>query len=217
MNNPKEIKSSTPYFSKWLKSSIEKPFFENVLNEFGKELQSLAYNWYNYIDEDGSDGTKDVFALIERSYVGVLNNAVIKCYNKDSVLQEYSVWNEKNVNVGRADYLVKHDPGKDEIIFLFEAKQREYDGVVYDNKGMSVFYESFIEQGKKYYDAEKKYFTTLTYVVPIIFEWVRHPKHLDDLLKDNSEDGQTDFYCLYHNGEGGLMVYGKLVKMEKEK
>lgn len=205
----KEIISEAPVFSGKI-GPIEKVFFKSVFNEFRNELQLIADKWYTY-----PNGTKDVFSLIEMSCVGVLNNAVKRCYPNDAVLLEYSAWNENDKHIGRGDYLVKHIVTDTEINFLFEAKHHEYKpgyGKKDVNEAMHKLYEPFLQQGKKYYHAEEKYYKGDTYVVPLVFEWVRdYEKNKDSI--NNEIDEVSDFFAFYHNNEAGLMVYGMLEKM----
>jgi hypothetical protein len=210
----KAIEATQPSFSTVRNSnSVLKYFFEKTLLQFKHELQVLASQWYYYSNEDGTPGTNDVFGLIERSYVGLFNNAIIKCFPNDAVLQEYSVHLGGRQYV-RGDYLVKHWDDNKPINILFEAKQRLFDGIDYTPDETRIFLSEFITQGKKYYMAEQKYYLDAdTYVSSLVFEWVRYKEHLDKILKWSSlDDGVTDFYCLYHTDGAGLMVYGNLEK-----
>ncbi|MBK6840059.1 MAG: hypothetical protein IPG90_18730 [Bacteroidetes bacterium] len=122
-------------------------------------MQKLADQWYNY-SEDEKNGVEEVFALIERSYIGLFNNAVVKSFPQDSVLQEFSV-HLGGRNYVRNDYLVKHWDGERSISLLFEAKQRQFDGRNYSLAETKAFLDPFILQGKKYYIAETQYSETI--------------------------------------------------------
>lgn len=201
----------------WLSDRLVDPalkiFFDKTLRAFTKELQLLADQWYNY-SEDGKKGVDEVFALIERSYVGLFNNAVVKSFPNDSALQEFSV-HLGGRNYVRGDYLVKHWEGDRSLSILFEAKQRQHDGRKYSMSETKAFLDPFIEQGKKYYIAETQYYQDETYISSLVFEWVRYPEHLKNVLSwSDDDDGITDFYCLYHTNTAGLMVYGNLTKVQ---
>ncbi len=151
--------------------------------------------------------------MIERSYVGLFNNAVIRSFPEDSVLQEYSVHVDGRKYI-RGDYLVKHQSTN----ILFEAKQRPFDGKTYEPADTKIFLDAFIKQGMEYYNAEQHNYNGSTFVSSLVFEWVRYPKHLE-LVNTKSwnedDDGITDFYCLYHTDIAGLMVYGNLEKVKE--
>src|SRR5687768_15938812 len=102
-----EIQKGNIFISKRADKYLLKDFFEKVLIRFQSELQLLAHNWYCYSEND-KDGTEEVFSLIERSYIGLFNNALVKSFPSDSVLQEYSVRQENGIYV-RGDYLVRHE------------------------------------------------------------------------------------------------------------
>jgi hypothetical protein len=204
-----EIKKAKTFISKRTENFLLKNFFENVLSQFQKELQLLADSWYCY-SEDGKCGTEEIFALIERSYVGLFNNAVIRCFPNDAVLQEYSV-HLGGRNYVRCDYLVKHQA----MNILFEAKQRTFDGKKYNDKETEMFLSPFVEKGMKYFNAEEKYYVDTTFVSSLVFEWVRYSEHLKQVLMwSNEDDTITDFYSLYHTDNAGLMVYGNLKKVK---
>jgi hypothetical protein len=75
-------------------------FFKKVLDSLREELQRLRKTIYEY------DNAGEIFDLNERSWVGVLNNAISRAYPDSSVtLQEYGVYNKSSF-VGRADILV---------------------------------------------------------------------------------------------------------------
>jgi len=157
----------------------------------------------------------DMFWLIERSYIGILNNAIIREYGPQaSSLQEFAVWNNGKV-VGRADLLVKMNFEDQNAYFLFEGKQREFDGKEYSESETELFFDAFVQQGKKYYEAEKDDYDEKVFIVPIIFEWVRTQNKLDKLLSWDKYNKHSDFYMVLHSNDSGevnsgLMVYGKV-------
>ena len=210
------MQATTPYLSQRLSNAEQSTFFTNVLKQFQKELELLCTEMYK-----GKES--DVFSLIERSYIGLWNNAIVKLYsNGATTLQEFSVWNSKNKVVGRADLLVKLKLEVGGVYFLFEGKQREFDGKKYSDEEIEAFFRVFEQQAIKYYDAEKDSYEEKVYIVPLVFEWIRNQHRLKQVLNfpENVDDGQTDFYMVIHSGpdksdSSGLMVYGKVMDPEK--
>jgi hypothetical protein len=178
-----------------------KPFFKKILDEFGEELIKLAELIYSYPNnEKGIDGLKsinDVFALIERTYVGVLNNAIIRSYSEAVTLQEFSVYNEHKAS-GRADLFVSVPDTEGTLDFLFEAKVDTTRWKKYSNEQTLKEYQEIYNQAHAYYSDEEKYYSQKPHIVSIIFEWVRHKDLLDEILKEEDEDDCTDFYYIYH-------------------
>jgi hypothetical protein len=71
-------------------------FFDKTFQYFGKEINSLARTVFNQKE------THNVFALIERAWVGTLNNAIIRAFPEDAVtLQEFAVYDKNKKIVGR--------------------------------------------------------------------------------------------------------------------
>lgn len=186
------------------------------MKKFSEELDMLCRQMYK-----GKEA--DLFSLIERTYIGLLNNAIVRHYgNRATTLQEFSVWENQKI-VGRADLLVKIRFDKSSAYFLFEGKQREFDGKEYVSNELKTFFDAFENQARKYYDAEKDDYDEQVYIVPIVFEWIRTQKKLTQVLdwERDKDDDHTDFYMVLHsNCEGennsGLMVYGKVVKANED-
>jgi hypothetical protein len=194
-----------------IKNPIVSNFFFKVLDGFHQELLLLCNHWYNYeLSIDKTAGYNDVFGLIERTYVGIFNNSVVKNFPDDAVLQEFSVHLGGKKYV-RADYLVKHIEPNGYVNILFEAKQRQFDGKDYNKEQTSSYLDPFMEQAKKYVSSEKTYYKGETYLSTLVFEWVRLEKHVNQVKNwSNEDDGITDFYCFYHSDNAGLMVYGTI-------
>lgn len=210
MNNF-NINATIPYVSKERLNPSLQNFFKVVLDEFQRELQLIASQWYNYENEHGA-GTDDIFALIERTYVGIFNNAIIRLFPNDAVVQEFSVEVGKG-KYNRCDYLVKHWHKGNSINLMFEAKQRQFDGKDYSPEESKSFLADFLNQGRGYFEAEKQFYLgAQTYVVSLVFEWVRYLEHLKQAFKysNDCDDGVTDFFCFYHTDTAGLMVYGNV-------
>ncbi len=204
------IQSGKIFISDRIKNPGLQDFFHKTLEGFQNELQHLADMWYNFPFK-GIPGENEVFALIERSFVGLFNNSVVRNFPIDAVLQEYSI-DCGNKKYKRADYLVKHFYRGEELNILFEAKQRAYDGKSYSENEIKEFLKPFIEQAKSYYEVEKQYIKGQTWVASLVFEWVRYPELVEKVHKydEEEDDGVTDFYCFFHTEQSGLMVYGNL-------
>jgi len=106
--------------SKRLEKFGIKEFFEKTFVHFKAELNRLRETIYNYNEH------QFVFALNERAWLGVFNNAIVKAFPTTSVtLQEYGVYSPINF-VGKADFLVHWTDNNGKVFyFLFEAKQYE--------------------------------------------------------------------------------------------
>lgn len=191
-------------------------FFDKTFSCFSQELNILRNTIYNYKNEG------DIFALNERAWVGVFNNAVIKAFpDSSATLQEFSVYNDDKEFSGRADFLVhwKDEKGK-EFHLLFEAKQYEERSLnnLYEDSAIDM--EEIKKQGKRYVDSESVYYKDKTvYVIPLVFGWIRKTKVLEQAVgyfKDsvNKIDSPTDFCSLFYEGNHGVWVYGYINKAE---
>jgi len=200
-----------------LKDSLSEPvkmFLSISLNGFGNELNFVANQMYNYPDAkkgiDNKESINDVFALIERSYVGLFNNAIIRGFPNSATLQEFSVYN-KNKSSGRADLLVTHALANNEFInLLFEAKVGVATVNDYSADYRKIYYEKLYNQAYKYFLVEKEFYTGESYIITISFDWIRHDYILTEILKDRFIDTVSDFFFVYYTNEAGLSVYGNL-------
>lgn len=187
-------------------------FFDKTFFYFEKEINSLSKTIF--IQKE----THNVFALIERAWVGTLNNAIIRAFPEDAVtLQEFAVYDNNKKIVGRSDLLVHWtDRKKKEFYLLFEAKcHEELNGSTFfsnNEKNIDV-----INQAGRYYDAEAKYYNGKNvYLISIVFAWLRKNKILDkakeymNLIK--SEEAPVHFCRLYHEKHEGMWVYGNIYK-----
>jgi hypothetical protein len=181
-------------------------FFERTFNSFHEELQLLRNTMYK------SEQSKDIFALNERTWVGILNNAILKAFPNDEVstLQEFGVYHDENKNhIGRADYLVCWE----DKYLLFEAKQYEETSIAKNaNKlEMKAMYEREKGQAEKYYNAEKIYYgEKKVYIIPIYFGWMRKEGLVQRGKDYKIDDDETDFCALYYESNNGVWVYGKV-------
>jgi hypothetical protein len=190
-----------------------KEFFDQTFKYFQKEIFLLRSTIFS------ENKSHTVFALIERAWVGVLNNAIIKAFPDDSVtLQEFGVYGADQKLIGRCDLLVRWTNKKEEEIYLlFEAKcfeeRRELE--LYDD--CENYYSKIMAQAMKYYEPEKEYYKDKNvYLITISFGWLRKPAVLNKAIayfdfKDRT-DFSTDFCYLYYEGSEGVWVYGKIYK-----
>jgi hypothetical protein len=206
------------FFRKETQQNYElKEFFDKTFKYFHKEIFLLRSTIFSEKKQ------YKVFALIERAWVGVLNNAIIKAFPDDSVtLQEYGVYGNDEKLHGRSDLLVRWTNKKEEEFYLlFEAKC--YEEV--KEKELYIDTESYfkpiIDQAQKYYDVEKEYYSDKkAYLVVISFGWIRKEGMIEKAKEyfhmDNKEDSYTDFCYLYYEGKEGMWVYGKICLPEKK-
>jgi hypothetical protein len=201
-----------------------KEFISESLNAFGDELKAIAESMYRYPNNlmgiDGKESINDVFALIERSYVGLYSNAVVRCFPADAVLQEFPVYQKDEISnreksAGRADLFIVHKTDNRFINLLFEAKAMPAERKEYKQEELICYYKRVHDQALSYYNSEKEFYNGDTYIITINFDWIRKQDLLEDVLKEEyPDDGCTDFYYIYHTKEAGLMVYGNITKIE---
>lgn len=183
-----------------------------------EELNSIYSSFYNYnIPEDTLTGTQNIFRLIERTWIGILNNCIIKKFRDASSLQEFSVWNSER-SIGRCDMLFCI-PSKDRRMdFIVEGKLFEFKNN-WKPDSAKYFYNSILLQANSYYEAEKKYYDSYNSEVRLmafVVEWIRTTELLEKAEKimnkwEDSSDGEADFLALYSSDKAGAFVYGKYV------
>ena len=205
--------TTTPFI---LKDSPTNPFikifFSNILNAFGEELNKLASVICQYPNNllglDDLERENDVFTLIEQTYVGILNTAIIRTYPNAVTLQEFGVYSE-DLKRGRADLLITFEGDQSGTEFLIKAKHAgEANYQSYSNEKALRWYKKLYSQALQYYTAEQKYYLQQPTIVTITFEWARNQKQLKEVLEETTTDEYTDFYYLYHTNSAGLLVYG---------
>jgi hypothetical protein len=201
-------------FSKKLNEYGLNLFFEKTFNSFYNELRLLRNTMYK------SEQSKDIFALNERTWVGILNNAIIKAFPNDAVstLREFGVYDENtNKHKGRADYLVCWN----NTYLLFEAKQYEEMSIAKDKneKETNEMYEKEKKQAGEYYNAELNYYNKeekTIFIIPIYFGWMRKEGLIEKAKEYKIESYETtDFCALYYEGNNGVWVYGKVYNSEE--
>lgn len=198
------------YFSSELPPEI-KLFFENTFDALYKELKHLQAKIYPEPHK-----AVEVFNNIERSWIGIFDNAVIRAYGDNvATLEEFSeVIGVKRY--GRADYFVRF---KEKIDLLFEAKHYEERGG--SNSKMNDEYKAIIDQARKYHKHDRGY-KDETYFVALLFGWIRKNSVLDKAMKYSYNDihnkavDNCSFAALYSYDEHGIWVYGKVERVEKK-
>ena len=190
----------------------------NFLVAFETELNSIYNSFYNYyIKEDTLTGSQNVFRLIERTWIGVLNNCIIKNFQNATTLQEFSVWDSER-NIGRCDMLFTIPLNNKRYDFVVEGKLFEFMNN-WKPHTAKVFYNTILLQAYSYYNAERKYYDNYNSEVRLmafVVEWIRTTDLLDRAKKimdewTDSSDNETDFMALYHSDKSGVFVYGKYV------
>lgn len=83
----------------------------------------MAY--YSYQVKNDEIAADNIFRIIERTWVGVLNNALIRVDPEITTLQEHSVWSDEK-NIGRCDLLFRHCYNGKKDDFFTEAKVWEF-------------------------------------------------------------------------------------------
>ena len=195
-----------------------KEFLEKTFEQFNKELARLRETIYGY----DYDKPQYIFALNERTWLGVFNNAIIKAFPDATTLQEYGVYKEKEY-VGRADFLVYWtDKNGKKFYLLFEAKQ--HPELSAKNLLIESEYDFDVvrEQGMKYIKAEKNYYENKenVYVIPLFFGWMQGAemiKMANEYFKPDykKENVLSDFCYLYSEDNNGAWVYGKVYDAKK--
>jgi len=190
-------------------------FFERIFVGIQNELISLRRTIYNYEEHHY------IFALNERAWIGVFNNAIIRTFhNSSDTLQEFSVYNRKRKFIGRADFLVRWEDEmvKKEYYMIFEAKQYEEKNLsnMLDDSG--AYLNSIKKQGQRYYNAESTYYNNKkVFIIPIVFGWIRKPGYLDKAKEyfdnENRKDTSSDFCFLYFEGNVGAWIFGKIFRI----
>jgi hypothetical protein len=184
-------------------------FFKHVFYYFERELISFSSNLYK-------NEMEFIYEHNERTWLGILNNAICKAFpDSSTTLQEFNVY-EGNEFRGRADLLVywKNLANK-EYYFLIEAKQYVEDNIDEMNKEPHAYYKQVIDQGLKYFLAEREYYKEKhVFLIPLSFGRITDKENLkkafDYFSNEFKNDKYTDFCSLYYNDGNGVWVYGAI-------
>lgn len=190
-----------------------KNFFEKTFVSFWIELSHLQDVIYQ-------DKPELVFNNIERSWLGIFDNAVRRAYPDDAAtLQEFSVALGDKC-YGRSDYFVRLK--KESMDLLFEAKH--YEDLGGNNyAGMNDWYSQILKKADGYYQSELssyKYHDN-TYLIALIFGWIRKEQvlkvamaEMERLFAGNTPKDNADFAALFSGSGQG---YGFMEKLGKQK
>lgn len=207
------------YLSPFLKNQHFASLFENTLKGITEELNKIYHSFYNYnIAEDTTKGVDNLFRVIERTWVGILNNALLKAEPSITTLQEFSVWSPER-NIGRCDLLFRYEKNNQKTDFVTEAKLYEFTDK-WQNNNAKNHYFNILKQANSYYISERKYYDTYgsdVWLMAFVAEWIRTRDRLTRAKTIMNEwndqtDSETDFLTLYHGDSSGAFVYGKLIK-----
>jgi len=189
-------------------------YLKEVFQKVVDEINKIALAFYTVSPEKEEIIYADkIFSSIERTWVGIFNNALIKADESVTTLQEFAVWSDKG-HEGRCDLLFEWNKNH----FLVEAKNREFN----QNWPLLTHESTFtfvLDQAQGYYRAEKSYYPPNTFVIALIFEWVRSwdieliNKKLDLYLKDlpkRTDNSASDFAVHICGEKRGILIYGKI-------
>lgn len=149
-------------------------FFQKTLEYLRCELQLLHNsNYIHTLDEK-------LFALNERAWVGTFNNAIIRAFPGTVTLQEFGVYDNESKYKGRVDLLVIWtNPEGKKFTLLFEAKQCELRFKPQITRDSVDYFNSVRDQAESYIKVKSEYYKDqATFIIPIIFGWIRIPKCL---------------------------------------
>jgi len=198
-----------PFISGEMKKTGLDILLKEIINPFSDELNKINRDFYNYESNPGGD----VFTIIERTWLGIFNNALIKFYGDDiTTLQEFTIW-DNNRATGRLDFLLRWN----ETNILIEGKNYEYKKNAWEKWDDEVFYDVIAEKvNKKYFGPEKDLYSGKTFGMILCFDWIRKGNlneaiHSFESLK--MENGKTDFCVLFKNNIQGVLVYGHVFKL----
>ena len=198
--------------------------FREVLEEINMELNRVASAFYSYeVEGDKTESVDNLFRFIERTWVGVFNNALNRHSSGITTLQEFSVWGNDKA-AGRCDLLFRYHDNNDTHDFITEAKTWEF----FNNWGhpsSPEFYFSILSQAYKYYAAEVDYYKAYKsniWLLAFVVEWVRDKPMLEAANAimnewNHNTDNETDFITLYKGKSSGAFIYGKFMSVEEFK
>lgn len=191
-------------------------FISLVMQSFTKELNLISKSFYNYeTSPDGVKGYDNVFKIIERTWVGIFQSALIKSDSNIVCMQEFNVLNGERV-FGRCDFLFDWNNGESNQI-ITEAKCYEFIND-WQRSLNQTFFNRLLNQAYGYYDNEKEYYKQNTWLLALVFEWVRDSSKLDNAksIMDtwNCANETPDFISLITGEQRGVFIYGQIRKAE---
>jgi hypothetical protein len=205
----------TEYISTELSKWGLDEFFQKFFVAFVEEIDLLYRTFFSFRTEEVR---KDVFSMIEQTWVGLLNDAIKRIDINIPTMQEFSVW-ENNKGIGRCDYLFRWTNKKNATYdIITEVKQFECVGN-WKYEHSKEFYSKIEKQARKYYQAEKHNYQQEVLTMTIAFEWIRYEGHMEKMLKtldefDGSIDEHTHFIKLIGHGNKGIIIYGNIIEVK---
>ncbi len=205
-----------------IEPTIFKDTLQVVLVEINTELNKLARAFYSWeFEDDDIPAVDNLFRIIERTWVGIFNNALNRSSTNITTLQEFSVWGEQK-GVRRCDLLIRFNPNNTAHDFITEAKIWEFSSN-WKRPTPKAFYHSIMKQAYGYYEAEKNYYQSYqsnTWLMAFVVEWIRNSNMLEKAIKimdgwDHNTDEETDFITLFTGKESGAFIYGKIMSTEE--
>ena len=209
------------YVNPNLKPAGFNSIIRNVLGKIKKELNKIVSAYYTYNVNTNEISADNIFRIIERTWVGVLNNALTMVDPEIATLQEFSVWSDER-NIGRCDLSFRHYHEGEKDDFVTEAKVWECTNN-WETPTPPEFYRGILGQAYNYYSTEKKYYDDYrsnVWLFAFVIEWIRNKTMLDAAKEimskwDPEKDPDTDFLTLYIGTERGAFVYGKIVSAKE--
>ena len=185
--------------------------YRDLCRVFLHELNFTVDHLYNYTCE-AEPSSDRVFELFERTYIGILSNAIVRFLNGPTI-QEFAVWKDEEKLEGRCDMLFGW---RDKHIILeakawtFEANWKNYDN--------EIFYKPILDQVRSYYKAHPQRYIQETHLMAIGFEraYTNSMSQAKEELKkwnSNRKEPSTDFLAFYKGNKQGLFMYGKSEKI----
>jgi hypothetical protein len=183
-------------------------------------MNRISQAFYQYkIPDHELTGVDNLFAIIERTWVGVFNNALVR-NSEIAVMQEFSVWNSEK-HIGRCDLLFRFKDENEEVDIFAEAKCHEFSNDLGKFKN-DEFYQKILDQAYKYYKEEQQYYEKEVRLMAIVFEPIKNNERLERAKNimdnwNNNIDPETDFLTLYYGNTRGVFVYGKIIPVSEYK
>jgi hypothetical protein len=193
-------------------------FISKVVIDLRAEMSRISQAFYQYKILDGElVGVDNLFSVIERTWIGIFNNALVR-NSEIAVMQEFNVWNSEK-NIGRCDLLFRFKDENEEADIVVEAKSREFFNNL-SRLGNVEFYKEILGQAYKYYKEEHNYYTKEVRLMAIIFEWIRNNERLEAAKSvmnnwGDKSDPETDFLTLYYGNTRGVFIYGKIIPVKE--
>lgn len=178
-------------------------FLEKTFEQFELELISLRKTFFRY-----KGGSKHLYNMPEKSWMGLFNTAISKALPENIILQHYG--REDVINNESANTLVYfQDSHCKEICILFEVIKQEMP------LDASIRYLDAINRELiTFFEAEQQYFKDInTFIVPMVFSVVKDEelKQAKLFFKNNlMYSSHVSFSFLSYENNCGIWVYGRI-------